>query len=145
MRRGLSLGDLGDLFDLPLAAVISLGRPDGTVFSRPVWHRWEDGRFMIQIPAGDRKILMLERDDRLTVVLSENEFPYRGIEVRGRARLRHDRYHERGLEICRRYVEAYDSEADVDAYLSIEPGVIVEVQADTTNCWDYADDDLMPA
>lgn len=59
MRRGLSPTDLGDLFELPLVAVVSLAKADGTVFSRPVWHRWEAGRFVIQLPAGDRKIAML--------------------------------------------------------------------------------------
>ena len=87
MRRGLSPDALGDLFDLPLSAVLSLAKPDGTVFSRPVWHRWEAGRFTIQLPAGDRKIAMLERDSRLTLLLAEQAWPYRGIEVRGRARM----------------------------------------------------------
>jgi hypothetical protein len=61
MRRGLSPADLGDLFEQPIAAVISISRPDGTVFSRPVWHRFVEGRFRFEIPAGDRKIAMLER------------------------------------------------------------------------------------
>ena len=145
MRRGLSPDALGDLFDLPLSAVVSIAKPDGTVFSRPVWHRWESGRFVIQFPAGDRKIAMLERDDHVTVLLAENAFPYRAIEVRGRARMTEDGYRERAIEICRRYVEAYDPETPVESYVSEEPGRIVEVDADVTNGWDYADDEMMPA
>ena len=145
MRRGLSPDDLGDLFELPLAAVLSLAKPDGTVFSRPVWHRWESSRFVVQFPAGDRKIAMLQRDDRLTVLLAEPAFPYRGVEVRGRARMSRDHYLERGIDICRRYVEAYDPETPVESYLSSEPGVIVEIDADVMHCWDYADDDMMPS
>lgn len=145
MRRGLSPDALGDLFDLPLAAVISIAKPDGTVFSRPVWHSWESGRFVTQFPAGDRKIAMLERDSRLTVLLAENAFPYRAIEVRGHARMAQDGYRERAIEICRRYVEAYDPATPVESYVSDEPGRIVEIDADVTNCWDYADDEMMPA
>jgi hypothetical protein len=55
-----------------------------------------------------------------------------------------DQYRERAIDICRRYVEAYDPETPVESYLSSEPGVIVEVDADVMNCWDYADDELMP-
>ena len=66
-------------------------------------------------------------------MLAENGFPYRSIEVRGRARLTQDGYGERGWAICRRYVEALDPEAPVESYLSDEPGVIVEVDADVTN------------
>jgi hypothetical protein len=144
MRRGLSPAALGDLFDLPLAAVLSIAQPDGTVFSRPVWHRWQSGRFVIQFPAGDRKIAMVERDGRVTVLLAENAFPYRAIEVRGRARLSDDRYRERAIEICRRYVEAYDPETPVESYVSAAPGRIVEVEAEVMHCWDYADDAMMP-
>jgi Pyridoxamine 5'-phosphate oxidase len=144
MRRGLSPADLGDLLELPLVAVISLAKPDGTVFSRPVWQRWEDGRFVIQLPAGDRKIAMLERDPRLTILLAENAFPYRAIEVRGRASLTTDGYHRRAIEICRPYVEAYDPATPVEDYLSVEAGVIVEIEPEVQNCWDYADDSMMP-
>jgi hypothetical protein len=144
MRRGLEPEALGDLFELPLAAVLSISKPDGTVFSRPVWHRWESGRFVVQFPAGDRKLEMLERDGRLTLLLAENAFPYRAIEVRGRARMSGERYRERAIEICRRYVEAYDPATPVESYVSDEPGRIVEIDADVTHCWDYADDNLMP-
>jgi hypothetical protein len=144
MRRGLTPNDLGDLFDRPLAAVASLIRPDGTIFSRPVWHRFEHGRFTFEFPAGDRKITMLERDPRITVLLAENEFPYRSIEVRGKARMSRVGYHERGMAICRRYLEAYDPDAPVEAYLSDEAGVIVEVDAEVTTCWDYADEAMLP-
>ena len=144
MRRGLSPDALGDLFDLPISAVLSLTKPDGTVFSRPVWHRWADGRFTIQVPAGDRKIAMLQRDDRLTLLLAEPAWPYRGIEVRGRARMSSEPYHVVALEICRRYVEAFDPNTPVEAYLSSEPGVIVHIEADVMHCWDYADDFMMP-
>ena len=144
MRRGLAPSDLGDLFDQPLAAVLSIGLPDGRVFSRPVWHRFADGRFTFEFPAGDRKIALLERDPRATVVLAEDAFPYRAIEVRGRMRMSHDRYHDIGAAICRRYVEAFDPKADVSAYLSADAGMIAELEPDIITCWDYADDAMMP-
>jgi hypothetical protein len=144
MRRGLTALDLGDLFEQPLAAVISIGLPDGSVFSRPVWHRLINGKFTFQFPAGDRKIAMLRRDPRATVVLAEDAFPYRAIEVRGRITMSPDRYHEVGAAICRPYVEAFDQDAEVSAYLSDEPGMVAELDAEVTTCWDYADDEMMP-
>jgi hypothetical protein len=144
MRRGLSPFDLGDLFDQPRTAVLSIGLADGSVFSRPVWHRFIDGHFVFQFPAGDRKIAMVERDPRATVVLAEDAHPYRAIEVRGRLTLTRDRYHEIGTEICRPYVETFDPTTDVAAYMSAEPGVIATLVADVTTCWDYADDFMTP-
>jgi hypothetical protein len=143
MRRGLAPADLGDLFEQPLTAVMSIGLPDGSVFSRPVWHQFVDGRFVFEFPAGDRKIGMLERDARATVVLAEDAFPYRAIEVRGRIRMSRERYHEIGGEICRRYVEAFAATADVSAYMSDEPGMIAVLEPEVTTCWDYSDEAMM--
>jgi hypothetical protein len=50
------------------------------------------------------------------------------------------RYHEIGAAICWPYVEAFDPNTDVSAYLSDEPGMIGELEAEITNGWDYADD-----
>jgi len=144
MRRGLAPSDLGDLFEQPLAAVLSIGLPDGSVLSRPVWHRFIDGRFVFEFPAGDRKIAMLAGDPRATVVLAEDAWPYRAIEVRGRMTMTREGYHELGAEICRRYVEAFDPKSGVLAYLSDEPGMIGTLEPDVTTCWDYADDAMMP-
>jgi Pyridoxamine 5'-phosphate oxidase len=143
-RRGLTPDDLGDLFERPLSVVLSIAMPDGSILSRPVWHRFAGGRFTFQFPAGDRKIAMLERDPRVTALLAENDFPYRAIEVRGRMAMSRTDYHERAVEICQRYVDAYDPKADVADYVSRDAGVIVELDAITTTCWDYADDSMMP-
>ena len=144
MRRGLAPSDLGDMFEQPRAAVISMTLPDGRVFSRPIWHRFMAGQFVFQFPAGDRKISLLEADPRATVVLAEDAHPYRAIEVRGRVRMTREGYHDIGLGICRPYVEAFDPTTDVSAYLSAEPGVIAVLEAEVTTCWDYADDSMMP-
>jgi hypothetical protein len=144
MRRGLAPADLGDLFAQPLAAVVSFPLPDGSIFSRPVWHLFVDGRFVFEFPAGDRKIGMLEADPRMTVVLAEDAYPYRAIEVRGRVRMTRDHYHETGAAICRRYVDAFDPSSDVSAYLSVEAGVIAELEPDVETCWDYDDGAMMP-
>jgi len=144
MRRGLAPHDLGDLFELPLAATLSIAHPDGRVLSRPIWHRFRDGRFVFQIPDGDRKIGLLERDPRATILLAENAWPYRGIEVRGRVTMTRDGYAEIGREICLPYVDAYDPGTSPDSYLSATPGVVAVLEADVTTCWDYADDFMMP-
>ena len=144
MRRGLAPSDLGDLFDQPRAAVISMSLPSGSVFSRPIWHRFVAGRFTFQCPAGDRKIAILEADPRATVVLAEDAHPYRAIEVRGRVRMTREGYHDIGLGIIRPYVEAYDPTTDPSAYLSVEAGVVAELDPEVVTCWDYADDAMMP-
>jgi len=144
MRRGLAPSDLGDLFEQPRAAVISMSLPNGRIFSRPIWHRFVEGRFVFQFPDGDRKIPMLEADSRATVILAEDAHPYRAIEVRGRVNLTRDGHHDVGLRICKPYVDAYDPTTDPSDYLSADPGMIAELEPDVMTCWDYADDAMMP-
>ena len=135
MRRNLTPAELGDLLERPLNAILAVYRKDGTVLLTPVWHRWDGEQFLLEIPAGDRKIAMLERDPRVSLLVAENEFPYRAIEVRGRAALSRDDYEAEGRAIAVRY-----DPSRPDDYLSGEPGVVVRVVAEAVRAWDYADD-----
>ena len=54
-----------------------------------------------------------------------------------------DRYHDIAAAICRPYIEAFAPGADVAAYMSDEPGMIGEPEAEVTTCWDYADEEMM--
>jgi PPOX class probable F420-dependent enzyme len=138
MRRNLQPSELGDLLDRPLNAVLGLHRQDGSILLTPVWHLFKQGSIYFQVPGGDRKITMLQRDPRCSMLIAENERPYRAIEASGVARLSTDDYPDLGPEIVRRYVEAYDPGARVAEYL-LDGGVIVRVEPTVTRAWDYAD------
>jgi PPOX class probable F420-dependent enzyme len=138
VRRNLDPSELGDLLDRPLNAVLGLHREDGSILLTPVWHLFRGGSFYFQVPGGDRKIAMLERDPRCSMLVAENERPYRAIEIRGEARTSTDDYAELGLEIVRRYVEAYDPGVTPGDYL-LEGGVVVRIEPTDIRAWDYAD------
>jgi PPOX class probable F420-dependent enzyme len=138
MRRNLRPSDLGDLLDQPLNAVLGLHRRDGSILLTPVWHLFKQGAFYIQVPGGDRKIAMLKRDPRCSILVAENEHPYRAIEARGEGRMSSDDYPELGIEIVRRYVQAYDPTARPADYL-LDGGVIVRIEPTVLRAWDYAD------
>ena len=82
MRKDLTVSDLGDLLELPILAT---HRKDGSILLSPVWHEWADGGFSISIWAQDIKAKNLARDPQATIIVAENELPYRGIEVSGKA------------------------------------------------------------
>ena len=138
MRRNLQPEDLGDLLDRPLNAILALHRSDGSILLTPVWHLFRDETFFFQVPGGDRKIRMLERDPRASLIVAEDAHPYRAIEASGRARLSADGYAEFGRAIVRRYVEVHDPGADLADYL-YEGGVVVRLKPDAIRAWDYAD------
>jgi PPOX class probable F420-dependent enzyme len=138
MRRNLQPGDLGDLLDRPLNAVLGVHRRDGSILLTPVWHLFKDGAFLFQAPGGDRKIEMLRRDPRCSLIVAENEHPYRAIEVTGEARISGDDYEVLGAEIVERYVAAHDPAGSVADYL-LEGGVVVRIEPTSMRAWDYAD------
>src|SRR5579859_4747064 len=87
MRRNLTMDDLGDLAELRLLAVLATYRQDGTVLLSPVWHEWRDGGFTVVTNSPGVKAVHLRRDPRASIVVCEHSPPYRGVELRGRARL----------------------------------------------------------
>ncbi len=83
MRKGLSIEELGDLLDRPFNATLATYRRDGSVLLSPVWHEWRDGGFSIVTAETDVKLRHIEQQGRAAAVVSDNELPFRGIEVSG--------------------------------------------------------------
>jgi PPOX class probable F420-dependent enzyme len=137
VRRNLSVEDLGDLLELPLVAVLATHRRDGNVLLSPVWHEWRAGGFGVVTNGGDVKARHLRRDARASIVVCESEPPYRGVELRTRARLLTEGADEATRRLAVRYLGetagvAYADGAGDDTLIRLEPG---ELRA-----WDFSDE-----
>jgi PPOX class probable F420-dependent enzyme len=137
VRRNLTVADLGDLLELPLVAVLATYFDDGTVLLSPVWHRWRDGGFDVVTSSSDAKARHLRRDSRASIVVHEHRPPYRGVEVRGRARLARAGVPEATRALALRYLgeaagAAYAERAPDDTLIRLEPGRL--------RAWDFADE-----
>ncbi len=135
MNRGLSVDQLGGLLEERLLATLATVRKDGTILLSPIWFIWEDGGFTLGMAAGDGKLKHLERDPRVTIVVAEDAFPYRGFEMRGIARTVDLPYGPAMRGIATRYVgrEAAD-------FYSDERGTVVRIEPGETRGWDFRDD-----
>jgi len=137
MRRDLTMDDLGDLVELRLLAVLATYRRDGTVLLSPVWHEWRDGGFQVVTGSHDVKAAHLRRDPRASIVVCEQTPPYRGVEVRCRARLVSSAAGDAVRRIASRYLGAkagagYAENAGDDLLIRLEPGDL--------RAWDFADE-----
>jgi PPOX class probable F420-dependent enzyme len=137
VRKQLTIGDLGDLVELPLLAVLATYRRDGSVLLSPVWHEWRDGGFNVVTQSRDGKARHLRRDPRANIVVCEHTLPYRGVEVRTTARLIDTGVDEATRRIASRYLgaeggAAYAERAEDDLLIRLEPGDL--------RAWDFADE-----
>ena len=135
MNRGLTPDQLDGLLDEVRLATLATIRQDGSVLLSPIWYLWEDGGFTLGMAAGDGKLMHLARDPRVTIVVSENEFPYRGFELRGVARLLDIPYAPTIRRIATRYVGA-----DAADFYGHEGGTVVRIEPGDTRGWDFRDD-----
>ena len=137
--RKLGPADLVDLLELPLVAVLATHRKDGRVLLSPVWHRWRDGGFDIAVFANDIKLKHLRRDPRASVVVYEHRPPYRGLEVRGEARLLQDGALEAVSSMAVRYLGQRGGQAYAEAVAASEI-VLVRLEPGEIRGWDFGDD-----
>ncbi len=134
MRKHLAPDDLGDLLRQPLVAVLATYRRDGGVLLSPVWHQWRDGGFDVVTGGDDVKVRQLRRDPRASIVVYEHAPPYRGIEVRGEARL------EPAGDAVRRIATRYLGERDGAAYAdSAGDDTLIRLEPGRLRAWDFAD------
>jgi PPOX class probable F420-dependent enzyme len=130
-----SLEGLESLLEGPSPAVLTTYRKDGTALVSPVWFRYADEGFEVVVAEGDVKLTHLARDPRAVLVVFEAVPPFRGVEVRGEAVLRHGDVTEARREISSRYLGAEPGER-FTARRAAMPGVLVRLRPDAVRSWD---------
>ena len=139
MRFDLKIEDLAGFLDKAVVATLATYGPDGTVRLSPVWFEWVNGGFNVVIPDGDVKARHLERDSRASLVVYENEPPYRGVEIRTEPVSSREGAHEAEARLARKYLGARKAESWL-ANTSWEP-LLVRLEPGELRVWDFADDD----
>ncbi len=129
---------MSDFLQGPFLAVLATLRRDGTPLLSPVWYEFQDGVFQVVVNLGDAKDRHLARDPRVTIVVAEPTFPYRGVEVRGRAELTTEGAGEATARMANRYL----SPEAARSYLSKvqhNPGRLVRLRPERARAWDFLD------
>jgi PPOX class probable F420-dependent enzyme len=127
---------LGDLLQRPLLAVLATYRADGSALLSPVWHEWRAGGFDV-ITGGDGvKARHLRRDPRAGIVVAEHDPPYRGIELRSRARLL-----PAGADAVRRIAIRYLGEAQGEVWAEQSgDDTLIRLEPGELRAWDFTDE-----
>ena len=139
--RKLQPHDIAPLLEQPRLAVLATAFADGTTLLSPVWHEWRDNGFTIVVGSNDVKARHIRRDARVSVVVADDNPPYAGIEVRGRATL----VQAENLEVLRRISVRYLGATKGNAYADGSDAATqstIRIDATVVRTWDFADEDI---
>jgi PPOX class probable F420-dependent enzyme len=143
VRHDLSVEQLGNLVHLPLVSTLATYRRDGSVLLSPIWHEWRDNGFNICAGSNDIKVRQIRRDGRASVVVYDQERPYRGLELRGTPSIIEDG--SLYAAVLRRVAIRYLGETNGGAYADAagDRGVIIRLQPGVLRTWDFADEESL--
>ena len=82
--------ELQEVLVKPNPAVVGTVRPDGTPNTVATWYLWEDGRALVNMDEGRRRLGYLRNDPRVSLTVLDGEQWYRHISLRGRVALHDD-------------------------------------------------------
>ena len=74
----------------PNAAVIATVRPDGSPVTVATWYDWEDGRVLVNMDAGRRRLAYLRADPRVSLTVMDTAMWSSHVSVQGRVVSFHD-------------------------------------------------------
>jgi PPOX class probable F420-dependent enzyme len=139
VRTNLRPEDVSDLLEEPLVAILATRRRDDTIMLSPVWFEWRDGGFNVWAAPGDKgKVAQIRRDPRVSIVVANSDWPYKGAEVRGTATLSGEGFHEVLSRTAERYFGSEQGAAFVATFTT--PGTVIRIEPGTFRAWDYADE-----
>jgi PPOX class probable F420-dependent enzyme len=67
----------------PNPAVVASIRPDGTPHTAATWYDWEDGRVLLNMDAGRKRLDFLRHDPHVSVTVLDESSWYRHITLEG--------------------------------------------------------------
>jgi PPOX class probable F420-dependent enzyme len=76
--------DVVKMLDKPNPAVIATVRPDGQPVSVPTWYLYEDGRILVNMDEGRRRLRYLREDPRVSLSVMEADNWITHVSVQGR-------------------------------------------------------------
>jgi PPOX class probable F420-dependent enzyme len=136
--RSRSLADMADFLQGKSLAVMATTRRNGTPLLSPVWYEYADGVFRVVVNQGDAKDRHLQRNRWLTLVVAEQAFPYRGVEVAGNAQLSEAGALEAMTRMAQRYLTPEASRSYLAKTAGV-PGRLVQLKPERVRAWDFLD------
>jgi PPOX class probable F420-dependent enzyme len=79
--------ELQELLAKPNPSVIGTVEPDGSPNTVATWYLWEDGRVLVNMDEGRRRLEYLRNEPRVSITILDADSWYRHVSLRGRITL----------------------------------------------------------
>lgn len=76
--------EVGEMLAKPNPAVITVVRPDGQPVSVATWYLWENGRILVNMDEGRKRLEYVRSEPRVSLTALDREDWYTHISVQGR-------------------------------------------------------------
>ncbi|MFE8916445.1 PPOX class F420-dependent oxidoreductase [Streptomyces globisporus] len=114
-------------------AVMSTLRQDGAPVSVATWYLWEEGRVLVNLDAGRKRLAHLRADPRVSLTVLDADSWYRHISLQGRVVTLED---DGGLRDIDRIAQHYIGERYPDRQ---RPRVSAWIEIETWHAWGMDD------
>ena len=116
--------ELDDFLSKPNPSVIATTRPDGSPHTAATWYVWDDGRVLVNMDEGRKRLQYMRDNPRVSItVLGRGDDWYHQVTLLGRVA----EFNEDGLDdvdrLCRHYMGGPYSQRDrrrVSAWIKVE-------------------------
>jgi PPOX class probable F420-dependent enzyme len=124
------------LNEAPLARLSSLN-PDGTIHIAPVYFKYDNGDILIGTQDISHKIRNIKNNPNVTVLIDNQESPFRGVLIYGVATLEYENVIAKRASIFSRYMSAEDAQNSASNLANQFQSVVVRIKPQKVTSYDY--------
>jgi PPOX class probable F420-dependent enzyme len=84
MPKPLLPAELDEFLAQPNPSVIATLRPDGSPHSTATWYLWENGRVLVNMDEGRKRLAYIRNDPRVSITVLGQDDWYHHVTLRGR-------------------------------------------------------------
>lgn len=82
--------DVAKMLQQPNQAVMATMRPDGAPVTVATWYLWDDGRILLNLDAGRKRLDHMRADPRVSLTVLDRDSWYRAVSIRGKVTMSPD-------------------------------------------------------
>lgn len=125
------------LNEAPIARLSSLN-PDGTIHIASVYFKYDHGEILIGTQDISHKIRNIKNNPNVTVLIDNQEAPFRGVLIYGVATLEYEDVIAKRASIFSRYMSAEDAQNSASDLANRFQSVVVRIKPRKVTSYDYS-------